>query len=101
MAHNTPSRYRIYLLTMWEERSRDPEVPVQWRFSLEHPATGQRQGFASLEALVAALQDLGSSKKITTPNFVMRKENVTYHVSRRSKFLGPLKFWNSLIRLPH
>jgi hypothetical protein len=49
-------RYRIYLLTIWEERSRDPQVPARWRFSLEHPVTGQRQGFASLEALVAALQ---------------------------------------------
>jgi len=52
------TRYRIYLLNIWEERSRDPEIPVQWRFSLEHPATGQRQGFAALAALVAALQQL-------------------------------------------
>ena len=51
-------RHRIYLLTIWEERSRDPEAPAQWRFRLEHPATGQRQGFASLEALVAALGQL-------------------------------------------
>ncbi|GIK43263.1 MAG: hypothetical protein BroJett011_70960 [Chloroflexota bacterium] len=63
-------RYRIYLLTMWEERSRDPEVPVQWRFRLEHPATGRRQGFASLSALIAALQqmirgeDLGRKEEV-------------------------------------
>lgn len=57
MAQDTSAPpHRIYLLTIWEERSRDLEAPVQWRFSLEHPATGQRQGFASLEALVAALQ---------------------------------------------
>jgi hypothetical protein len=53
-------RHRIYLLTIWEERSRDPEAPTRWRFSLEHPATGQRQGFASLEALVAALEQATS-----------------------------------------
>ena len=59
MAQDTSTpRYRIYLLTIWQERSRDPEVPVQWRFSLEHPASGQRQGFATLTALVAALQQL-------------------------------------------
>jgi hypothetical protein len=51
-------RHRIYLLTIWAERSSDPQAPVQWCFSLEHPATGQRRGFASLEALVAALQKL-------------------------------------------
>ena len=57
MAQNpSPPRYRIYLLTIWAERSHDREVPVQWRFSLEHPATGQRRGFATLAALVAALQ---------------------------------------------
>ena len=59
MAQDTSAPpHRIYLLTIWEERSRDPQAPAQWRFSLEHPATGRRQGFASLEALVAALQQL-------------------------------------------
>ncbi len=56
-------RHRIYLLTIWEERSRDPQAPAQWRFRLEHPATGQRQGFASLEALVAALKQLTSEEE--------------------------------------
>ncbi len=49
-------RYRSYLLTLWEERSRDPKVPEVWRFSLEDPGTGQRRGFDGLEALVAALE---------------------------------------------
>lgn len=52
----TPPRYRSYLLTLWEERNRDPDLPVVWRFSLEDVRTGQRRGFAGLEALVAALQ---------------------------------------------
>jgi hypothetical protein len=51
-----PPRYRSYLLTFWEERGRDPSAPVIWRFSLEDPHTGQRHGFANLEALVAALE---------------------------------------------
>lgn len=53
---DTPPRYRSYLLTAWEERSRDPNLPAVWRFSLEDPHTGQRHGFADLEALVAALK---------------------------------------------
>jgi hypothetical protein len=53
---DTPPRYRSYLLTFWEERSRDPSVPVVWRCSLEDPHSGQRRGFASLEALIAALE---------------------------------------------
>jgi hypothetical protein len=63
VAQSTPARYRIYLLTMWMERSRDPQTPVQWRFSLGHPASGQRQGFANLEALMAALQELMSEQQ--------------------------------------
>lgn len=63
MAQNTLTpRYRIYLLTIWEERSGDAKAPGQWRFSLEHPATGQRQGFATLAALVAALQQATSGE---------------------------------------
>jgi len=48
--------YRCYLLTLWEERSQDPLEPTAWRFRLEDPRTGQRHGFASLEALVAVLE---------------------------------------------
>jgi hypothetical protein len=51
-----PPRYRSYLITMWEERSRDTEVAVAWRFRLEDPRTGQQRGFANLEALVEALK---------------------------------------------
>lgn len=47
-----PPRYRSYVLTFWEERSRDPDLSVVWRFSLQDPRTGQRRGFASLEELV-------------------------------------------------
>jgi hypothetical protein len=51
-----PPRYRSYLLTVWEERSQDPDVSVIWRFSLQDPRTGQRRGFASLEEMVSFLR---------------------------------------------
>jgi hypothetical protein len=51
-----PPRYRSYVLTFWEERSRDPDTPVVWRFSLQDPRTGQRRGFASLEEMVDFLR---------------------------------------------
>lgn len=54
----TPPRYRSYLLTVWQERNVDPSSPGAWRFSLEDARTGRRRGFAGLEALVAALQDM-------------------------------------------
>jgi hypothetical protein len=63
VAQSTPARYRIYLLTIWSEQSHDAQTPRQWRFSLAHPPTGQHQGFASLAALVAALQELMSEQE--------------------------------------
>jgi hypothetical protein len=51
-----PPRYRSYLLTFWEERGRDPDGPVVWRFTLGDPRTGQRRAFATLRALIAALE---------------------------------------------
>jgi hypothetical protein len=51
-----PSRYRAYLLRFWEEGRGHPDLPGAWRFSLEDPRSGQRQGFASLEALVGFLR---------------------------------------------
>jgi hypothetical protein len=51
-----PPRYQSYLITTWEERGRDPGAAGVWRFRLEDPRTGQRRAFASLEALLAALE---------------------------------------------
>jgi hypothetical protein len=52
-----PPRYRTYLLTLWEERGRETSAPVAWRFRLEDPRTGKRRGFATVEGLVAALEE--------------------------------------------
>jgi hypothetical protein len=51
-----PPKYRSFLITMWQERSKDQYILVEWRFRLEDPHTGQRRGFADLESLIAALQ---------------------------------------------
>jgi hypothetical protein len=57
MANLDPTpRYRAYLLRCWQERSQNPDSTTVWRFSLEDPHTGQRRGFASFEALIAALR---------------------------------------------
>ena len=59
---NKPPRYRTFLLTVWEERYEDPNLPSAWRFRLEDPRTGQRQGLANLEALMAMIeQEIGDS----------------------------------------
>ena len=50
--HERPPRYCAWLLRCWTRRG--PESA--WRFSLEDPHTGERRGFAGLEALVAFLQ---------------------------------------------
>jgi hypothetical protein len=51
--------YVSYLLRLWRvsggAQSFDPGEAV-WRASLEHPLTGERVGFASLDDLVAYLR---------------------------------------------
>ena len=51
-----PPRYHTFLVTLWEERNQDSNLPSVWRFRLEDPRTGQRWGFANLQALVAVLE---------------------------------------------
>jgi hypothetical protein len=45
------SRYRAYLLRIWQET---PQMP--WRASLQCTVTGQRRGFRDLESLFAFLE---------------------------------------------
>jgi hypothetical protein len=54
--HNEPPRYRAFMLRCWEVRSPDQGGLTTWRFGVEDPHTGQKHGFADLEALVAFLQ---------------------------------------------
>jgi hypothetical protein len=53
---DNPVAYRTFLITCWQERSQDPDLPPVWRFSMEDACTDQRCGFATLEALVDALK---------------------------------------------
>ena len=46
-------RYVAYMLRLW----RVGEERMAWRASLENAHTGARQGFASLEALLAYLEN--------------------------------------------
>ncbi len=55
-----PPRYCAYLLRCWEAADRGSDLLPAWRYSLEDPHSGERRGFASLDALVAHLRaDLG------------------------------------------
>jgi hypothetical protein len=54
MTTNRPTAYRIFLVTFWLEAS-DRADPESWRFRLEEPRGGQRQGYVGVTALVAGL----------------------------------------------
>ncbi len=53
---DAPPRYCAWLLRCWEVRGPGPGPPLTWRCSLEDPHTGERRGFAGLEALSAFLR---------------------------------------------
>jgi hypothetical protein len=50
---NEQLRYRSYLLRLWQTKSGDELI---WRASLEDSQTGERRGFASLDALFTFLR---------------------------------------------
>ncbi len=50
------SPLRAYLLRFWKVSSANPQHAPTWRFSLEDPHSGEKFGFADLEALLAFLQ---------------------------------------------
>jgi len=56
MAQAKPPRYQAYILRCWAETDKDDDLAI-WRFSLQNPRSGERQGYTSLTALVIALQD--------------------------------------------
>ena len=57
---NKKPLYLAYMLRLWQEKS---EEGVTWRATLESPHTGERRGFASLEALVAFLMEIAISSQ--------------------------------------
>ncbi|MCB0236841.1 MAG: hypothetical protein H6646_09725 [Anaerolineales bacterium] len=46
--------YTSYLLRLWQTQS---DRELVWRASLESPKSGDRQGFASMKALFAFLEE--------------------------------------------
>ena len=60
-----PPYYRIYLLTVWQERNRGPPEEIIWRFRLENPRTGQQKAFADATTLMIALQAIAATPKAT------------------------------------
>lgn len=55
-----PQRYLSYLLRLWQTGG---DKEQGWRASLEVPGTGERQGFASLQALFDFLEAQIESQK--------------------------------------
>jgi hypothetical protein len=55
-----PPCYRAYLLRCWREAT-------GWRFSLEDPRTGDRQGFAGPDALLAHLESTLTGRRAPEP----------------------------------
>jgi hypothetical protein len=60
---NKPPYYRIYLLTVWQERNRGPPERITWRFRLEDPRTGRQQAFADAASFMTALQVLAAAEE--------------------------------------
>lgn len=58
LMNDTPSHYRVYLLTVWQESSAQGSNEI-WRFRLEEPRSGQSRTFANATSLVAALMRAG------------------------------------------
>ena len=54
--------YRSFLLRLWIEHTNGNN----WRFSLEDTHTGKRKGFASVEKLIAYLEELISESQISS-----------------------------------
>ena len=52
-------RYFAYMLRLWQVAS---DEELAWRASLESPRTGERRGFASLEALFEFLREQTESQ---------------------------------------
>ena len=58
--------YKSYLLRYWQERQPLPHSACPWRFSLDDPLTGERAGFANLEAMFRYLEEQLKRERDTT-----------------------------------
>ncbi len=68
-----PRCYLAFMLRLWQVGG---EGEPAWRASLESPHTGERRGFASLEALFAFLEEQTRSTDDPSATNSERKEQV-------------------------
>lgn len=55
MTTDQPARYRMFVLTVWQEEAGALADPETWRIRLEEPKSGRRQGCVGVAALVETL----------------------------------------------
>jgi len=48
-------RYETFIVQFWEEPSQQVQDTI-WRFTLEDPRTGKRQGYTDFKSLIEALR---------------------------------------------
>ncbi|MEZ4714038.1 MAG: hypothetical protein R3A44_43040 [Caldilineaceae bacterium] len=54
---NASLHYHLFILSLWDAGSISADGQANWRFSLEHSATGTRIGFRNLAELTAYLAE--------------------------------------------
>ena len=64
MAYKPPP-YLAYMLRLWQANHRGQLV---WRASLESPHTGERHSFATIEQLLAFLQEKTGARPVDNEN---------------------------------
>ena len=69
-----PRRYLAFMLRLWLAAD---EGGMPWRASLESPHTGERHGFAGLQALFAFLEEQTRSPDDPSATSDERKEQAT------------------------
>jgi hypothetical protein len=57
------SRYQAFVLRVWREDAASSPALKVWRFSLQDTRTGQRHGFANLEAVNEFLEKVMVEKE--------------------------------------
>ena len=58
ISEERPPQYHAFLLTIWEEKSQDVDVPVVLRFGLEDAQkTTKRRVFATFEEMTSSLRE--------------------------------------------
>ena len=68
---NEQRRYLAYMLRLWEVSN---DGALVWRASLESPHTGERHGFADLEALFGFLEEKAERMSSDSESKIKKEE---------------------------